>query len=104
MLNFYKVSKKTQFSRYIIPTIIPSLIETIGSGLALNIKLMVAAEVIAGTAKSIGQLMNQAKVYFETANLFALVIIVIVVAVGIELICGRVANRIRVEYGTKKDN
>lgn len=104
MLNFYKVPKKIQFSKYIVPTITPSMIETIGGGMALNIKLMVAAEVIAGTARSIGQLMNQAKVYFETANLFALVIIVIVLAVAIELICRLIANRIRVKHGTKKDN
>lgn len=102
MLNIYKVPKKQQFLKYTLPQTTPSIIDTIGSGWSLNIKLIVASEVIAGTAVSIGQLMNESKIYFETARLFALVMITIIISVAIELIFSKVANIYRGRNGFRK--
>jgi NitT/TauT family transport system permease protein len=104
MMNLYKVPKKRQFSRYIIPQITPSTIQIVGSGLSLNIKLMVAAEVIAGASNSIGQLMSQSKIYFETSSLFALVFIMVIIAVAIELGANIISKIIRGKNGSKKHN
>lgn len=104
MFKVYGVSKKVQFKKYILPQVTPPMIETIGSGLSLNIKLIVASEVIASVGRSIGQLMNESKVYFETAQLFALVLIIIVIAVIIEFLSHVIAGKFRRKYGNKKSN
>ena len=101
MLKLYNVSKKDMFFKYILPIILPSTIKTIGSGIALNIKLIVASEVIAGTAMSIGNMMNEAKIYFETAELFAIVIFVLIISVTIELVFAKIAEKVGGKYESK---
>lgn len=101
MLKLYNVSKKEMFIKYILPIIMPSTIRTIGSGLALNIKLIVASEVIAGTARSIGNMMTEAKIYFETAELFAIVIFMIIISVTIELVFAKIAEKVGGKYESK---
>lgn len=98
MMKIYNISKKDMFLKYILPIIMPSTIRSIGTGLALNIKLIVAAEVIAGTAKSIGNMMSEAKIYFETAELFAIVVFMIILSVVIELVFARIANKVGGKY------
>ena len=53
---------------------------------------MVAAEVLAQTARSIGYLLNTSKVYFEIATMMALVLISVAVGVVIELIFNKIAQ------------
>ena len=84
MCRLYNVQEKTILKKVILPPLLPKFAEICGSGFALNLKLMVAAEIIAETGKSLGILMRTKKVYFETAELLALVIIVIVTAIVIE--------------------
>ena len=98
MMRSFKLSKKTQYTKYILPITLPGTIQTIGSGISLNLKLIVAAEVIAGTARSIGNMMTDAKIYFETAELFAIVLIMVVIAVSIELIFHKIASIVGGKY------
>ena len=81
----YGVSKKNVLLKYVLPLTLPNVFEIMGNALSLNIKLIVASEVLAGTAKSIGNMMSESKIYFETSRLFALVLIMMVVALFIEL-------------------
>lgn len=101
MCKLYNLPKKVIFSKYIIPSILPHVLSGMGSTLSLNIKLIVASEVLAGTAKSIGNLMLQAKTYFETSRLFALVIIMIIVAVTIEMLFNLISSKVGKIYGVK---
>lgn len=101
MMKRFGVSKKKQYTKYILPITMPSTIQTIGSGLALNIKLIVAAEVIAGTVRSIGNMMTEAKLYFETAELFAIVLLMVIVAVVVELVFHKIATKIGGKYENK---
>ncbi len=101
MLRLYKVGKKEMLLKYILPIILPTTLRTIGSGLALNIKLIVASEVIAGTAKSIGNMMTEAKIYFETAELFAIVIFMLIISVTIELVFAKIAEKVGGKYESK---
>ncbi|MGN0961498.1 MAG: ABC transporter permease [Christensenellales bacterium] len=94
MCKIYNIPKKTVFFKYIFPIILPTIFSSIGSSLALNIKLIVASEVLAGTANSIGNMMSQSKIYFETPRLFALVIIMIIIAVVIELIFNLISKKV----------
>lgn len=72
------------FYRIELPQILPSVYSGIGSGLSLNIKLMVAAEVIAQTANSLGYILNTSSVYFEIAQMLAVVCFVVIMGVIIE--------------------
>ena len=74
------------FLRIELPQIVPSVYSAVGSGLSLNFKLMVAAEVLSATANSLGYLLNTSKVYFEIANMIAIVVVAVLIGVVIELL------------------
>ena len=86
MCIVFNVSKRDRLFKVEFPQVLPSLLYSVGAGLSLNFKLMVAAEVIAQTAKSLGYLLNTAKVYYEIAEMLALVLVVVVLAVVVESI------------------
>ena len=96
MCNLYKVSKKERILKVDIPMIAPSLLIDIGTGISLNLKLMVAAEVIASTSKAVGHLMNMASVYNETAELLALMVVVVIIGVLIELLFKTLSKKVGV--------
>ena len=75
--------------------ILPELLVVIGSGLSLNLKLMVAAEVLSQTANSMGLLLNVSKVYFEVATMFALVLVSVVTGIIIETVCTFVSKSLK---------
>ena len=89
----FGVSAKDVFFKVKLPQIAPSLCRSAGRGLSLNLKLMVAAEVLAATAKSIGNMMNDGNYYLEIPKLFALVISVIVAGLIVELVFSALAKR-----------
>ena len=80
------------FMRVEVPQALPSILSAIGSGISLNFKLMVAAEVIAQTAYSMGYMLNASKVYYETARMFALVFVTVLFGIVIELIFNRLVK------------
>ena len=86
MCDFYGVKKIDALKKVSIPIIMPSMLLAIGSGFALNLKLMVAAEVLSATANSIGGKLSYANYNLEIATMIGLVLITVVVAVLIESI------------------
>ena len=90
-----KVDEKTIAKQVILPPLLPKFYEICGTGFSLNLKLMVAAEIIAETGKSLGILMRTKKVYFETAELLALVIVVILTAIIIEKLFSLLAKGVK---------
>lgn len=95
MCKTYGVSKVDTLKKVILPPLLPKLAEIAGSGFSLNLKLMVAAEIIAQTGKSLGILMQIEKVNFETAGLLALVIVTVVTGLVIEYLVKFLARRFR---------
>lgn len=81
------------FSKIELPQAMPSVFSAIGSGISLNFKLMVAAEVIAQTANSLGYLLNTAKVYFEIAEMLATVCVAVLFGVIIEWVFGVLSKK-----------
>lgn len=75
------------------PLILPNVYRAAGSGLSLNFKLMVAAEVIAQTAKSIGLMLNISKAYFEYARMFALVCVAVIFGLVVEFVFNKLAAK-----------
>ena len=60
------------------------LFEGAASGFSLNVKLVIAAEVMAHTVGSLGNLMYNANWMLETERLFAITIAAVVVSVAFE--------------------
>ena len=56
-----------------LPLSSPYILKEAGGALSFSVKLVVSAEVLASTAKSLGGMMQEAKVYGEIPQLFALV-------------------------------
>ena len=86
-------NEKAVFKLIELPQIAPAIYSGVGSGISLNLKLMVAAEVIAQTAKSIGYLLNTSKVYFEVAQMLAIVCFVVILGVIIESVFNRLSKK-----------
>ena len=94
--RIYKVSKKNIFFKVELPQITPPLLYAMGSGLSLNIKLMVAAEVLSSTARSLGNMINLSNYNLEVANMMALVVVAVIIgmiAEGVFSILSRKAGK-----------
>ena len=85
--------EKAVFLTIELPQILPAIYSGIGSGISLNFKLMVAAEVISQTAKSMGYMLNVSKVYFEIAEMLALVCFIVILGVIVECFFGFLAKK-----------
>ena len=95
MCSVFGVSKSDTLKKVILPPLIGKTTELCGAGISLNLKLMVAAETLAGAARAIGFLMKREKADFETAKLLALVLIVVLTAIIIETAFTFIAGRLK---------
>ena len=84
MSRVYKVGAKDRLFKLYLPNMAAGLFEGAASGFSLNIKLVIAAEALASTARSIGNMMNFSKVLLETEKLFALTIAAVILSVVCE--------------------
>jgi ABC-type nitrate/sulfonate/bicarbonate transport system permease component len=95
MCNLFNVDKKKTFYKVIVPGVAPQVLTATGAGISLNLKLMVAAEVLASTAKSLGGLLNYSNYNLQTANMIALVVVTVIVGLLIE----KIFNVISIKVG-----
>lgn len=86
-------NEKQGFIKIRLPQALPAICSAIGGGMSLNLKLMVAAEVIAATANSLGYLLNTSKVYFEVATMFALVVVTVIIGCAIEGVFNAISKK-----------
>ena len=86
--------RKKLFFKVEFPQILPSVCMTVGSGLSLNFKLMVAAEVLAATVNSIGYQLTYNNYNLEIATMIALVLIIVIVAVLVELVFSLLSKKV----------
>ena len=68
-----------------LPLSAPYVLREAGGGLSFALKLVVSAEVLAQAARSLGGMMQTAKVYGEIPQLFALVVVAFAVGLVLEL-------------------
>ncbi len=89
LLNFCAINNivgRRYFCFVIVPQVQKQLLPTFASSLALNLKIMVAGEVLANTYLSLGGLMHNASVYFEMGQLLALAFVTIITAILLQKI------------------
>lgn len=85
MSRVYRVPFKRRLAGLYLPSVLPYAVREGTAGLSFALKLVVSAEVLAGTYKSLGFFMQEAKTYLETPTLFALVLITFVTGLLLEL-------------------
>lgn len=73
-------------TRIYLPLTAPYILRESGGAIAFSLKLIVSAEVLASTAKSLGGMMQEAKVYAEIPQLFALVFTTFLIGLLLELV------------------
>jgi len=71
---------------FYLPLSINGCKTVLSSTISMNIKLIVAAEIIAHKLQSLGGLMNEARNYYEIADLLSLTFITVIVALMLEKI------------------
>ena len=82
----YKISRRDYVKFVYLPKLQKDLLPIFSSSISLNLKIIVASEVLANTYQSIGGMMQENKVYFDMAGLIALALITIFAAVVLEKI------------------
>ena len=75
-----------------LPLSAPYILKEAGAALSFSVKLVVSAEILANTASSLGGMMQEAKVYSEIPQLFALVGVAFVAGLVMELLVGLLAE------------
>lgn len=86
--------RKKLFLKVEFPQILPSVCMTIGSGISLNFKLMVAAEVLSATVRSLGNMLNLANYSGEIAKMMALVMMAIIFGIICEFAFKKLADKL----------
>ena len=94
MCSLFGVDKKKVFYKVKLPAILPPVTLAVGSGLSLNLKLMVAAEVLAATANSIGAKLAFSNYNLQVATMIALVVVTVVTGVIIESVFGYLSKKV----------
>jgi NitT/TauT family transport system permease protein len=84
MAKIYKVPVKKQIFNLYLPETAKDIFSTIRSTISLNVKLIIAAEVMAQTRDSMGLQMQQASMYLEMHVLFAWTIMAIILGLILE--------------------
>jgi ABC-type nitrate/sulfonate/bicarbonate transport system permease component len=86
MAKVYKLTAYDKLFKIYLPQIAPNVLSQAGTNLSFGLKLMVSAEVLSSTAKSLGGLMQVANLYIRIPEFFALVIISVVFGFLLECI------------------
>lgn len=86
MAKVYKVGRLQTLTKLYLPSIYPSFFDAVRAAVSLNVKLVIAAEVLAYTKDSMGVMMQFSKAYLETASLFAWTIAAIALSYLLEML------------------
>ena len=86
-------NKFNLFLRVEFPQIAPSVYSAIGAGISLNFKLMVAAEVLSATVKSLGNTLNVYNYNAQIAEMLAVVITAVVFGIVVEFIFNKISQK-----------
>lgn len=97
----FHFSKMKLLSSIYIPSVMPYFIAAFTTGLGLAWKAGIAAEVIGIPLHSIGQHLYDAKIYLETADLFAWTVVVIILSMLVEHTLVSLIQRMGKKYNVK---
>ena len=103
MAMVYNVTPKERLTKIYFPLILPSVLSQTGANFSLGIKVMISAEVLAGTYKSLGGLMQNARFYIDMPRLAALTVIAVLIGLSIDLSFS-LLERITFKWSKRENN
>lgn len=71
MSKVYRVSNKDMLTKLYIPSVLPAVFFSVKGNISLNLKIIIASEVLAQTQGSMGMNMQLSKIYLDTPTLMA---------------------------------
>ena len=78
MAKVYGIGRKERIFKMYLPLISPNIFSQTGANISLGLKIMVSAEVLANTYRSLGGQMQEARLFLEMPRLAALTLIAVV--------------------------
>ncbi len=99
----YSISKGKRFKSLYFPSVMPYFISAVLSGIGLGWKAGIAAEVLCNLPRSIGGNLYEAKLYIETADMFAWTVTVIIMSLLLELLVSKLIKRLSGKYSAVKE-
>lgn len=97
MCKVYGVKKKDKILSVYLPIMKPKLILDATAGIAFSLKLVVSSEIMANVFNSLGGFIEEAFLYSETAQLFALTIWTAVIGIIVEFIGKKLSHKSEVK-------
>lgn len=94
MSRVYKTPLKKRIAQLYLPSAAPYVLREAGAAVSFSLKLVVSAEVLAATYKSLGGMMQEAKIYLDIPSLFALVCITAAFGATLEAVCAAAARAV----------
>lgn len=76
-VKVYGVKKSVAIFKVYLPLISPSVLSQTGADISLGLKIMISAEVLAGTYRSLGGMMQEARLFLEIPRLAALTLLAV---------------------------
>lgn len=94
MAKVYELSPFTIFTAITLPSVMPYFLAACTAGVGYAWKSGIAAEVLSTPKQALGTLLYDAKIYLNTADLFALTFVIILLSAGIERVVLRLLGRL----------
>ncbi len=88
----YGVTRTKQAFKMYLPLSAPAVTGQAGAILSMGLKITVSGEVLSSTAKSLGGMMQEAKLFLEMPRLLALTLIAVVLGFLLEGLCALIAK------------
>ena len=103
MAEVYNINRREKLTKIYLPLISPNILSQSGADISLGIKVMISAEVLAGTYKSLGGLMQNARAYIDMPQLAALTIIAVMTGLLIDL-CFSLIEKVTFRWSKREGN
>lgn len=95
MCSLYNVPPVQQFKFVYFPTVSQYLLGELPATLSFTVKLIISAEILSNTPRSVGGLIQLANSYSNMASMFALTILSVMFATLLDVVLKSVANKIK---------
>lgn len=92
MAQVYRISKRDRIFKIYLPQISPNIFSQLGADFSLGLKVMISAEVLSNTYKSLGGLMQNAKLYLEMPRLAALTVTAVLLGLVFDVALSQLAR------------
>lgn len=92
MAEVYRVPKRTRLFKIYLPLILPNVLSQSGANISMGLKIMISAEVLAGTYRSLGSLMQNARMYMEIPRLAALTLVAVLLGLVLDVGFSQIAR------------